>query len=358
MQFKKHSLTTLVLVLLSLTAFAQTSVSPYRPGATEEGAVYCLPKTAIRVSVLIEKCNYQPGDFAKYADRYLRLRDVKLAPETTYRILSISQSAFGIADTTKVYAVEFNAKTSAANIALSPEGILLAINATPTKVNGPQPFTPARKAAPIDPRQYLSQEILAAGSTAKMAELTAQDIYDLRESRNLLVRGQADNMPKDGEQLRLMLSQLDAQDQAMTGLFAGTSICDTIEHVLTIAPNSECANQLLFRFSQKLGLVDNDDLSGEPYYITIADLHAAPKAEGDNKKKDKRVDGVYVNVPGKLRSTITDGVKTLCEDEFPAAQFGNTELLSGALFNKHFATHVWINGTTGALERLEAEEPK
>ena len=67
-----------------------------------------------------------------------------------------------------------------------------------------------------------------------MAELIAQDIYEIRESRNLLVRGQADNMPKDGEQLRLMLNQLDKQDMAMTGLFSGITTKDTTEHIMTI----------------------------------------------------------------------------------------------------------------------------
>ena len=83
----------------------------------------------------------------------------------------------------------------------------------------------------------MNEETLAAGSTAKMAELIAQDIYEIRESRNLLVRGQADNMPKDGEQLRLMLNQLDKQDQAMTSLFIGITEKDTTEHTITVIPD-------------------------------------------------------------------------------------------------------------------------
>ena len=59
----------------------------------------------------------------------------------------------------------------------------------------------------MNPRRYLTEEILAAGSTAKMAELTAREIYDLRENRSLLIKGQADFMPQDGQQLKLMLQQ-------------------------------------------------------------------------------------------------------------------------------------------------------
>ena len=239
------------------------------------------------------------------------------------------------------------------------EGILLAINATPKTIT-PQPaFVPAPQPKPVNPRQYMNEETLAAGSTAKMAELVARDIYDIRESRNLLVRGQADNMPKDGTQLRLMLNSLDQQDSSLTSLFGGVTLKDTTEHVFTFVPGQESKRVLLFRFSQKLGLVDVDDLAGVPYYISIEDLKTVAVAPVvDKKKAPKQVPGIYVNIPGRLRSTISDSEATLLTNDFPAAQFGNTELLSGVLFNKRYTTHLWLNPLSGAVERLDAEQPK
>ena len=338
---------------------AQTASSYYMPGVTTEGAVYFLPKTAITVTVQVEKTTYTPGDFCKYAERYLRIKDVSPEPSVSYRITSIRQEAMALADTTKRYAVKFDAKTSATNVRLSDDGILLAINAEPKKLPMSQPFVPTPRPAAVNPRQYMSEEILAAGSTAKMAELTAQDIYEIRESRNLLVRGQADNMPKDGEQLRLMLSQLDQQDRSMTSLFTGVITQDTTEYTLTVIPDKEIPREVLFRFSQKLGLVDKDDLSGTPYYITIEDLKSVPPPEPmDPKKKGKQVAGIYVNVPGKMHSTISDAQKAVLTTDFPAGQFGNTELLSGALFNKRYTTRLWLDPLSGAVEKLEAEQPK
>ena len=40
----------------------------------------------------------------------------------------------------------------------------------------------------------MNQEILSAGSNAKIAELTAEEIYDIRDSRTALIKGEADNM--------------------------------------------------------------------------------------------------------------------------------------------------------------------
>ena len=205
-----------------LTTLAQTAVSTYLPGVTPEGAIYLLPKTGIRIAVQVEKTTYTPGELCKYAERYLRIKDVSPTPSVSYRITDIRQDAYAVADTSKHYAIEFNAKTAATNVRLSDDGILLAINADPITIPATKPFVAASHPASVNPRQYMNEETLAAGSTAKMAELIAQDIYEIRESRNLLVRGQADNMPKDGEQLRLMLNQLDKQDQVMTSLFIGT----------------------------------------------------------------------------------------------------------------------------------------
>ena len=342
-----------------MAAQAQTELSNYRPGVTAEGAVYFLPKTAIRVSVLVEKSVYTPGEFSKYAMRYLRLRDVPQERSTSYRVVGVSQTAVGVADTSKAYAVKFNAKTVAANLSLADDGTLLAINAQAQKVQVPAPFKAARRVKPLNPRSFMSEEILAAGSTSKMAELTASEIYDLRENRNLLVKGQAEFMPNDAAQMKMMLDRLEQQENALRMLFSGVTVTDTIETILTVVPEGS-QRQVLFRMSQKLGLVEADDLSGSPYYITVEDLNVLPPVEEDGKSKKKQPEaGIYVNVPGRMRSTITQSDETMIDvTEFPAAQFGHVELLSGDLFNKRYTTHLWLNPVTGAVERLEAEQPK
>ena len=342
---------------------AQTVSSIYQPGVTTEGAVYFLPMTAVTVTVEVEKTTYTPGDFCQYAERFLRIKDVSATPSVSYRITAIRQTAVAVPDTAKRYAVKFDARTAATNVRLSDDGILLAINtevkeyAQPKNHSLPSHFSPLPSKP--NPRQYMNEETLAAGSTAKMAELTAQDIYEIRESRSLLVRGQADNMPKDGEQLRLMLNQLDLQDRALTSLFVGTYDRDTIQKTFTIVPSANVTHETLFRFSQKLGLVDSDDLSGVPYYIHIEDLKTVPlAAPADPKKKQKPVDGIFVNIPGRLRSVVSDSQEPIVANEFPAGQFGHVELLSGALFNKRYTTRLRLHPLSGAVEHLDAEMPR
>ena len=356
---KKFLLILFTFHLSLFTSQSQTVSSLYQPGVTSEGAVYFLPKTAVNVTLLVEKTSYQPGEFCRYAERFLRLRDVSPESSVAYRIVGIKQYPVAVADTAKRYAVKFDAKTVASNVRLSDDGVLLAINTDPVENASVQRFVAAPRESLPNPRRFMSEEILSAGSTAKMAELTAQDIYEIRESRNLLVRGQADNMPKDGDQLRLMLHQLDLQDRVLTSLFAGNISKDTAEYIFTVIPDKEIQRDILFRFSQKLGLLDQDDLGGTPYYIIIKDLQTVPPAEPvDPKKKNKPVQGIYVNIPGKMRVSVSNATQTLVTDDFPAGQFGNVELLSGALFNKRYTTRLTLNPVSGAVERLDAELPK
>jgi hypothetical protein len=347
--------------LFFASANAQTALYDYRPGVTAEGAVYFLPKTGVRLRVLVEKTSYKPGDFSAYAQRYLRLYDVVQKPTVSYRVVGITQQAFGVPDSTKAYAVKFNAKSVAANISLTSDGRLLAINATPQEENEPKAFKSAPKPAQVNPRQLMGEEILSAGSTAKMAELTAREIYDLRENRNLLIKGQADFMPNDGNQMQLMLNQLESQEKSLLTLFQGTTVRDTTENVITICPDGTIDRQVAFRLSQKLGVVDDDDLSGTPYYVRVENLTAMPSVdeeEVEQAKKKQPESGIYVNVPGKMRVSVFNGIEPISVVEHPAGQLGNVELLSGDLFNKHYTTHLWLNPVTGAVERLEAEQPK
>ena len=358
---RKFSTLIIALALGTTGSLAQTVISQYQPGVTSEGAVYYLPKTAIRITLQIEKTTYTPGEFCKYSEKYLRIKDVPSVASTKYRLISVRQEPFAVADTSKCYAVKYDSRTSACNVRLSDDGILLAINED-VKTQAPIKSQTAPKAAKavINPRKYMSEEILSAGSTSKMAELTAQEIYEIRESRGMLAKGQADFMPKDGEQLRLMLQELATQDQALTSMFTGVTLSDTTTHTFTYVADKPVKRDVLFRFSSDFGLVDSDDLSGTPYYIYIEDLKTvAEPVPADPKKAVKpQLSGVYVNIPGKMRSTIADAKAQIVANEFPAGQFGNVELLSGALFNKKYTSHLLLHPLTGAVDKLEAEQPK
>ena len=132
----KRALLFFCVSVFQLSTFSQTVSSVYQPGVTAEGAVYFLPKTAMRVTVEVEKSTYTPGDLCQYAERYLRLRDVSPTPAVSYRITTVRQEAVAVADTTKRYAVKFDPRTSATNVRLSSNGVLVGINTITRKEEG------------------------------------------------------------------------------------------------------------------------------------------------------------------------------------------------------------------------------
>lgn len=334
-------------------ASAQTEVEPFVPGSTLEGVCYYLPRTAFRVTVIAEKTTIRPGDFHKYADRYLRLQDVPTEESVRWNLKSITLEPFGKPDKDKAYSIKIKSKTVAPLVGLSRDGILLSINCDAQESFLPDLPKPEKGAAPENPRSYMTQEILAAGSSAKTAELCAQEIYDIRDSKNALIRGEADNTPKDGAQLKLMLDQLDKQAAVLESLFSGTTQTDTEVFSLFYDPQQESDRDILFRFSKKLGVLDADNLAGEPVAASVKVLETIPTtvpSEEAAKKRAKMEHGVYYNVPARTKISINYGGQEFVNMETPVAQFGIVEILSSTLFDKKTTTQVTFFQTTGGTK--------
>ena len=352
---KKKNIVLLSALLFSVSAIAQTEVTAGVTRGKDYGVTYVLPKTEIELTVQATKHTYTPGEFSKYAERYLRLNNVSSEPETYWTLDKMQTEVIGVPDKENVYFVKMKDKTVAPLIELSKDGIVYSINmplgsgqrkTTPTiqpKVTGNTPN--------VNPRDFLTEEILMSNSTAKMAELVAKAIYSIRESKNALLRGEADNMPKDGAQLKLMLDNLTLQERAMTEMFAGKVTTEEKIYTIRIVPK-EMKHEVAFRFSKKLGIVANNDLAGEPVYITIADLKSINIPEADPKKQ---VDGIAYNVPGRARVTLDYHNEELYNAEIPITQFGVVEYLAPVLFNKNSVIKVLFDTNTGALVKVDRD---
>ena len=104
---------------------AQTEVAPFRPGTTVDGVCYFLPKTVFRVAFISDKTVTTPGDFAAYADRFLRQPSTPRTETVEWRLKTFSLQPFGVPDSTKAYSIRLKSKTSAPLVTLSDDGLLL-----------------------------------------------------------------------------------------------------------------------------------------------------------------------------------------------------------------------------------------
>ena len=345
---------------VGLCAQAQTEVTVGVMQGKDYGVTYMLPQTEIEIVVHATRHTYTPGEFCRYAERYLRLTGVSDETKTYWTLDKVETRTIGVPDKNNVYFVKLKDKTVAPLMELTEDGIVRSINMPFSGDKGSKPQREnkvSQPTRPIDPRNFMTEEILMASSRAKMAELTAKEIFSIRESKNALIRGEADNMPTDGEQLKLMLDNLKIQEEAMTALFTGKEEKESTTFTIRLTPR-EMKEEVVFRFSQKLGPVDKDDLSGAPIYMNISNLETPTLAstEEDKKKEKEGPEGVVYNVPGRAQVCVTYGKQTLFDGEMPITQFGTQECLAPVLFNKKATTKVLFDTTTGGLIKIDRKE--
>lgn len=342
-----------------LCANAQTEVTTGVMQGKDYGVTYILPQTEIEIIVHATRHIYTPGEFCRYAERYLRLTNVSDETKVYWTLDKVETHVIGVPDKNNVYFVKLKDKTVAPLMELTEDGIVRSINmpfsGDKNKKKTDTNHSPQSAPTNIDPRSFMTEEILMANSRAKMAELTAKEIFNIRESKNALIRGEADNMPTDGTQLKLMLDNLKIQEDAMTALFIGEEKKESSTFTVRLTPQ-EMKEEVAFRFSQKLGPVDKDDLAGTPIYISITNL-ATPTIETSEEGKNKdKLEGVAYNVPGRAQVLVTYKKQTLFDGEIPVTQFGTQEYLAPVLFNKKNTTKVLFDTTTGGLIKIEREE--
>lgn len=332
------------------------------------GVTYSLPKTVV-VATLETTCTKSTaGAYAAYAEKFLGLSDVQLEDETLWEIQRITLDTKAKADTARTYHIDFSEKNALPTFYFTDERCLWAINqkpevmsVAPVEATEEAPSKLALKASDV-----LTSEILKAGSKVKQAELVAQEIFNIRESRSLLIKGEADNMPGDGASLQLMLDNLTAQEDALMSLFIGTKTCTSKQFKVEYEPAASTQRELMFRFSKFLGLVDNDDLAGAPYYISVlvTEDNRMPEVVDDKSRKKSGVLGIVGGksvekglafcIPGKAHVSLFTADATLVSGEMNMGQFGHVEQLPVSHFtDKKRPVSALFAPTTGAIKIFE-----
>ncbi|MDR1380397.1 MAG: DUF4831 family protein [Tannerella sp.] len=348
------------LLLCAVTAMAQTNVEKVIPTkASGDGITYSLPRTSFVVNAEVTRVTVKAGPYYRYAERYLGIKDVATEDAVYHELGKVTLTGKGVPDSDNTYKIEFRQKTVAPFAYLTPDGLLCAINEvyvpeeqTPEAVAG----TEEKSRANIPPSSSVyTEELLMAGSIARQAEVAAKQIYHLRESRTDILTGDAENMPPDGEAMKIVISKLEEQEKALTRLFTGVETRETDWFDVSILPEDELEHEVLFRFSSRLGILDADDLGGEPVYMNLTALERAPELDPkEAEKKARSLKGIVYNVPGRARVEIIRNNRTLVKKELPFVQFGTRETLAPVLLeDKKQPVKVLFYPETGAIRQIK-----
>lgn len=189
----------------------------------------------------------KPGMFAEYAERYLGVKDAITRPSTEFAIDDIMLYEQGKEPEIKKERID-----------------------TAIRFN----------------MNCLGEEALQATSMPKMAERVAKQIYQLREARTALITGDMAALP-DGEALKTMLKRIDREERELVALFIGKRKSYTYCKDIVITPDEDAVYKVIARFSKLNGIVDADDMIGEPIYMTLTGKRV--KAPELTPKQLKRV---------------------------------------------------------------------
>lgn len=356
----KHYLLILAAACVGLNAAAQKTEKLTASKGNDYGLVYTLPKTAVDITVETETTVKARGEFANYARMRLGIDNAVTEPSTRVTVKSIKIGTRGVPDSDNRWIAQFK-PGSTVSILLDEGGIPLAINAD--AVDGAQPRElPKAVPMPVSPldkpvaQQVLTQEMIRSTSLSKKAELAAQRIYELREQRNELISGNVDNMPADGASLKVALDALAEQEEALTAMFAGTTLTGTQVSTFSFVPSShEVADSVVARISPVDGITDSDDLRGIPLTVSIRVISRGElpvNDKGEAKKFPKG--GVAYNIPGAAEITVSFGGKVMGTKTVDLAQLGTTFGIDPDLFtHKKSPMQATFSPITGALLSLE-----
>lgn len=349
----RRSLLISACILASSIAWGQSTKVLTAEKSNEYGIVYSLPQTALEIEVTTRHQVSKKGPFYLYAKKYIGTSDVIREDSESWEITDVKVTPYGVPDSGIQYLMQLKAG-ALTTVTVDADGMLLAINkeVAPQTTENRQLKTENSTQWPTG-REYLEfvdEDFVASQSPARQAQLLAESLMEVRESRLSLTRGTADAMPTDGKQLELMLNSLGKQEDAMTKAFTGSTTTEYVTRKFTFIPEED-SKEILFRLSDFAGFVDADDLSGDAVNIEISTANV-PKLPVDSKGVEKKLpkNAVVYNLPGSAQVTLSTLGKKLYDKELQFAQFGITFGLDPNLFtDKKEPSFATFDPVTGAL---------
>lgn len=338
---------------------AQSTHSITAGKSTEYGLVYTLPATAFDITVETRHTIRKPGEFRNYAGQYLNLSDVIRDESCQVVIESVNINMRGIPDPSNRWIAQFKTG-STPTMTLTHNEVPLSINCDAVSAPAAPLLPVAQKANPTPlegdaARQAVTEEMSRANTPGKKAQLAARRIFELREQRNDIISGNAENTPPDGRAMELTLASLAAQENALTAMFAGTTQTFTNVRTFTFVPDSNAvSSMLLTRISPLDGFTAAEDLSGIPLYLDyepLSDGKFPVNEKGEPKKFPKG--GVAYTIPGTGKITLNFQGNVIADCTADIAQNGIVFGLDPAMFtDKKAPAYVIFSPTTGAVIKL------
>lgn len=347
----------MIIVVALLMAVGYSNAQVVREN--EAAVVYYMPKTELVITIDYDMVTQTPGVFYQYAERYLGAQQIIIEESQNYQLVGVKTQVVSSADTQRPFKVVAQKGMNTQLVSLSEDGRLVGYGLE----NASLQFSERSQGELQDGTECLQargeelmpllEEQFMAGSVAKMAEGAAKQIYRIRETRLNILAGDVEHVPADGKAMELVLNELNKQEQALVALFVGTTKVTRHTHTLLYTPAESVENEVICRLSAHNGIVDKQDLSGEPLYLSLEAKKQTLLPGVYYDKNAPVLSQIYYNLPGEAKMVMQFKGKVVAEGHFEVAQYGVAVPLAQELFTGKSAPIIKINKETGNILSIE-----
>ena len=299
----------------------------------ESALVYYSPKTDLEVEFFYTVETQERGQFADFAEAMLGATDFVKENSTVYTLRDVKVGTTTSTDYSRPHKVNTTGDIPML-LTINDKGRLTGYN-VPYEVPAPKP-KPQEEACHNDKRHChrlhvapYPEEVLKAATPLAQAHEVAKQIFHLRETRMYLLNGEAEQLPADGEAMRLVLEELDRQEQALTELFIGKRNIRREQKTIRIEPSNEV--QYLF-FSKENGFTDSDNIDASTIEIRMSAQQPNRQAPPKKQKKGPELSQIVYNIPGVCNVEVLYKGQQMALRDVPVAQWGIDVALPKSLF--------------------------
>lgn len=378
-------------LILSLAVSGQVNVIHVNNPASRpigNGIYYSLPRTKLRVDVLVKVNESLKGPLSEYAERYLGIQDAVKTDNSIYTISNVTITPLAEPDPEQVYYVEMGQRDSRdprlLMIELDKSGFLVSANGLDAQDS--KNVNVERKIVVDDDgityggnnnfvltgRVNISTDTIirrVAVDTSTVEQLSfrtrtldkpAQDfatemmdkIEELRDSRFKLLTGFQETAYETGT-VRYMDEQLQKIEAQYIALFRGISTTHFETHTFYYSPqNDQEKNPVaLFKFSSSSGISPAKGGVGENAELSLESLGSGQLINGfsDANRADVPQNGIAYRVPANAKATLKIGKDEIHSEFIQINQLGNVRRLPPHKFKAEFSPE------TGGIKSLLIE---
>ena len=310
----------LMLCCAALLVGGAAAVQAQNP-AYKMNVPYVMPKTAVKVTVTVQKEEIKKGPYAKFAQQYLGV-DAPLNDKTVYTVVGAELNACNEADPSDIYIL-----SDPAAVPVEWAGKRIEAADAPR----PLPKRPGKERTNnmpfedmgIDPIVYsVDRTSPREKSLEEMAASAANTIFTLRKRRFDLITGETgENV--FGEGLKAAIAEMNRLENEYLALFLGNKKTTTRVYEFDVVPQSGQNNYVPCRFSAASGIVDAGDVSGEPLLLTVTPEGGVKEQPADSKTAVKGAVTHY-RIADMAACKLFYNNELLNSKRLPIYQFGAT----------------------------------